>query len=134
VQRAFEMLPNTCPFDVTGHPALQRALRMSDGLPVGMMLIGKHFDEASRSTAPATRSRSPGDWKRVGQAVLGDGRRSSDQVTRKLVEAVETSGVVVVVELRREAVLLVVRAVSLRRAGLPIGFTVAGQRRLRCSQ
>ena len=47
VQRAFEMLPNTCPFDVTGHPAMSVPCGMVEGLPVGMMLIGKHWDEAT---------------------------------------------------------------------------------------
>lgn len=47
VQRAFEMLPNTCPTDATGHPALQIPCGLSEGLPVGMMLIGKHFHEAT---------------------------------------------------------------------------------------
>ena len=47
IQRAFEMLPNTCPFDVTGHPAMSVPCGMVEGLPVGMMLIGKHWDEAT---------------------------------------------------------------------------------------
>ena len=34
-QRAFEMLPNTAPFNVTGHPAMSIPCGMSDGLPVG---------------------------------------------------------------------------------------------------
>ena len=45
LQRAFEMIPNTAPFDATGHPAMTLPCGMSDGLPVGLMLIGKHFDE-----------------------------------------------------------------------------------------
>ena len=45
VQRAFEMLSNTSPMDITGHPAIQLPCGMNDGLPVGMMLIGKHYDE-----------------------------------------------------------------------------------------
>lgn len=45
ITRAFEMLPNTAPFDVTGHPALSINAGMSEGLPVGMMLIGRHWDE-----------------------------------------------------------------------------------------
>lgn len=45
LQRAFEMLPNTAPFDVTGHPAMTLPCGMSDGLPVGLMLIAKNFDE-----------------------------------------------------------------------------------------
>ena len=46
-QRAWEMLANTAPFNVTGHPALQVPCGASDGLPVGMMLIGRHYDEAT---------------------------------------------------------------------------------------
>jgi amidase len=45
VARALEMIPNTCPFDVTGHPALTVPCGMSDGLPVGMMLIGRHWED-----------------------------------------------------------------------------------------
>ena len=45
VQRAFEMVGNTAPFDATGHPAISIPCGMSDGLPVGMMLIGKHYRE-----------------------------------------------------------------------------------------
>eukprot|EP01037_Dinobryon_pediforme_P018561 gene18561-18845_t len=47
VSRAFEMLPNTCPFDVTGHPAMSVPCGKVDGLPVGMMLVAKRYDEAS---------------------------------------------------------------------------------------
>jgi amidase len=46
-QRAWEMLANTSPFDVTGHPALQLPCASRGGLPVGMMLVGKHFDEVT---------------------------------------------------------------------------------------
>lgn len=44
---ALGMLDNTAPFDVTGHPAMSVPCGMSDGLPVGMMIVGKHFDEAT---------------------------------------------------------------------------------------
>jgi amidase len=47
VARALEMIPNTCPFDVTGHPALTVPCGDSDGLPVGMMLIGRHWEDAT---------------------------------------------------------------------------------------
>jgi amidase len=47
VDRALEMLTNTCPFDITGHPALSVPAGDSDGLPVGMMLVGRHWDDAS---------------------------------------------------------------------------------------
>jgi len=40
-------LHNTAPFDVTGNPALSVPCAMSDGRPVGMMLVGRHFDDAT---------------------------------------------------------------------------------------
>jgi amidase len=40
-------LHNTAPFDVTGNPALSVPCGISDGLPVGMMLVGRHFDDAT---------------------------------------------------------------------------------------
>jgi amidase len=64
VQRAFEMLPNTCPTDATGHPALQLPCGMSEGLPVGMMLIGKHYDEATLYRAGQAFETS-GDWMKM---------------------------------------------------------------------
>jgi amidase len=46
-RRATEMFANTCSFDVTHHPGLSLPCGMSEGLPVGLMLVGKHFDEAT---------------------------------------------------------------------------------------
>jgi amidase len=40
-------LHNTSPFDITGNPALSVPCGKSDGLPVGMMLVGRHFDDAT---------------------------------------------------------------------------------------
>jgi amidase len=45
IARALEMIPNTSPFDVTGHPAMSLPCGMVDGLPVGVMLIGRHYAE-----------------------------------------------------------------------------------------
>ncbi len=56
------MLPNTCPMDVTGHPAMSVPCGMSDGLPIGAMLVGKHFDE-STIYAAAAAFEGAGDWK-----------------------------------------------------------------------
>ena len=61
-QRGFEMLPNTCPFDVTGHPAMNIPCGMSDGLPVGMMLVGKHYAETTIYRA-AHAFEQLGDWR-----------------------------------------------------------------------
>ena len=64
IQRAFEMLPNTAPFDVTGHPSMSVPCGMSDGLPAGMMLTGKHFDEVTIYRA-ASAFEKAGDWKSI---------------------------------------------------------------------
>ena len=58
----FAPIPNTAPIDCTGHPSMNVPCGMLDGLPVGMMLTGKHFDEmtvyrASDAFEAAT------DWK-----------------------------------------------------------------------
>ena len=45
--RALEMISNTCPTDVTGHPACSVPAGLTDGRPVGMMIVGKHFDDST---------------------------------------------------------------------------------------
>jgi amidase len=40
-------LHNTSPFDVTGNPALSVPCGSSDGLPIGAMFVGRHFDDAT---------------------------------------------------------------------------------------
>ena len=40
-------LHNTAPFDVTGNPALSIPCGISDGRPIGMMIVGRHFDDAT---------------------------------------------------------------------------------------
>ncbi|QVN04036.1 amidase [Pseudomonas rhodesiae] len=47
VQRAVEMNANTAPFDVTGHPALSIPCGIAAGLPVGMMLVAREYNEAT---------------------------------------------------------------------------------------
>ena len=47
------MIPNTGPFDVTGHPATSVPCGVSDGLPIGMMLVGR-MGNARRSFALPT--------------------------------------------------------------------------------
>jgi amidase len=42
---ALGMIQNTSPFDCTHHPAMNVPCAKSDGLPVGMMLIGRHFED-----------------------------------------------------------------------------------------
>lgn len=63
-QRAFEMLANTAPFDVSGHPSMSIPCGMSDGLPVGMMLTGRHFEESTIYRA-AGAFEAAVDWKKL---------------------------------------------------------------------
>jgi amidase len=64
IQRAFEILANTAPFDATGHPAMSIPCGMSEGLPIGLMLIGKHYDETTIYRAAAAFEKA-GDWKKM---------------------------------------------------------------------
>ena len=61
-QRAFEMLANTSPFDVTGHPAMSIPCAMSDGLPVGLMLVAAKWREATIYRAAAAFEQAD-DWR-----------------------------------------------------------------------
>ncbi|MGH9001288.1 MAG: amidase [Acidimicrobiia bacterium] len=45
--RALEMIGNTAPFDVTGHPATQVPAGLVDGLPAGLMIVGRRYDDAT---------------------------------------------------------------------------------------
>ena len=61
-QRAFEMLPNTAPFDVSGHPGMNVPCGLSAGLPVGMQLVGAHYGESTLYRA-AHAFEQLGDWR-----------------------------------------------------------------------
>ncbi|GFG74481.1 amidase [Mycobacterium botniense] len=45
--RALGMVGNTAPLDVTGHPAISVPAGLVEGLPVGMTIMGKRFDDAT---------------------------------------------------------------------------------------
>jgi amidase len=47
VERATNMGANSGPFDVTGHPAINVPCGVSEGLPVGMMLVGRLGEDAT---------------------------------------------------------------------------------------
>ena len=63
VEKAINMTSNTAPFDITHHPAMAIPCSMSDGLPVSLMLIGKHFDEPTIYRAAFAFEQS-GDWRK----------------------------------------------------------------------
>jgi amidase len=60
-RRSWEATGNTCPFNVTGHPAISLPCGMEDGRPIGMMLVGRAYDEATIFRAAAAFERA-GDW------------------------------------------------------------------------
>lgn len=61
-QRGFEMLTNTQGFDVSGHPAITVPCGMSSGLPIGLMLVAKHYNESILYRAAHAFEQS-GDWR-----------------------------------------------------------------------
>lgn len=62
VTRGLDMEGNTAPFDASGHPAISVPCGLVEGLPVGLMLISRHFDEHSLLRAAAGFEKL-GDWK-----------------------------------------------------------------------
>jgi amidase len=50
--------------DITGHPALSIPCGTVDGLPVGLMLVGKHFDESTLYQA-ASAFEAAFDWQKL---------------------------------------------------------------------
>jgi amidase len=62
-RRSWEATRNTCPFNVTHHPAISIPCGMEDGRPIGMMLVGRHWDESTIYRAAAAFEGS-GDWTR----------------------------------------------------------------------
>ncbi len=61
VQRAFEMIANTAPFN-GGLPAMNVPCGLSEGLPIGMMLVGPHWGELKIYQAAHAFEQS-GDWR-----------------------------------------------------------------------
>ncbi|MEM6339518.1 MAG: amidase [Pseudomonadota bacterium] len=61
VQRAFEMIGNTAPFN-GGLPAMNVPCGLSDGLPLGMMLVGANYGELKIYQAAHAFEQS-GDWR-----------------------------------------------------------------------
>lgn len=62
VARALEMIGNASAQDITGHPAMSIPCGLVDGLPVGLMLVGKHYAEGTIYQAAAAFEAAV-DWK-----------------------------------------------------------------------
>ena len=64
VQRAFEMVGNTCVFSLLGHPAMNIPCGIREGLPVGMMLVGDYYHEMTIYRA-ARAFEQAADWREM---------------------------------------------------------------------
>jgi len=62
--RAFEMLANTAPFDVSGHPAMSLPCGIAEDLPIGLQLVGRRFDEATIYRCAYAYEQSS-DWRQT---------------------------------------------------------------------
>lgn len=62
VMRGWGMVGNTAPTDVSGHPGLSLPTGEIGGLPVGTMLIGRHFDDGGLLRVARTYEREFG-WQ-----------------------------------------------------------------------
>jgi amidase len=60
----FDSITNTAPFDATGHPAMSVPCGTSNGLPVGMQVVARHWDESSIYRLAAAFEREV-DWKGI---------------------------------------------------------------------
>jgi amidase len=69
VLRGWANLGNTYPTDMTGHPAISLPLAEADGLPVGVMLVGRHFDDARLLSLAGTCERALG-WAPTGPTAV----------------------------------------------------------------
>ena len=63
VQRAFEMIGNTAPFN-GGLPAMSVPCGLSEGLPIGMMLVGPSYGEMKIYQAAHAFEQSV-DWRTI---------------------------------------------------------------------
>jgi len=69
--RGLEMIANTCVTDVTGHPACSVPAGLANGLPTGMMIIGKQWDDATVLRVAHTFEQAVGGFPRPTSARVG---------------------------------------------------------------
>ncbi len=62
IEHAIHSMGNTAAFNLTHHPAMNVPCGVSDGLPIGMMLVGRHFEEGTIYRA-ARAFEQAGDWR-----------------------------------------------------------------------
>lgn len=71
IGRALEMISNTCVTDVTGHPACSVPAGLVNGLPTGLMIIGKQFDDATVLRVAHTFEQAVGGFPTPSVATAG---------------------------------------------------------------
>ncbi len=60
ITMALNMVGNTAPFDAIGHPAMNVPCGSADGLPIGMVLIRRRYDEQTVLRAAAAFEKAYG--------------------------------------------------------------------------
>ena len=65
IDMAFENVENTSPFNLSHHPAISVPCGLANGLPVGMMLVGNHYDEPTIYRAAYAFEQAV-DWRKIG--------------------------------------------------------------------
>jgi amidase len=66
MQHSWEQIGNTCPFNVTHHPAISIPCGLGEGgRPIGLMLIAKHWQESLLYRVADAFERAV-DWKKIG--------------------------------------------------------------------
>jgi amidase len=63
--RGWALLANTTPTDMTGHPGLSIPAAEADGLPAGVMLVGRRFEDARLLAVARSYERAFG-WSPAG--------------------------------------------------------------------
>ncbi len=61
---ALENIENTCPFNLTHHPAITVPCGLIDDCPIGLMLVGRHYDEPTIYRAAAAFEAGV-DWRKI---------------------------------------------------------------------
>ena len=74
IAMALENIENTCPFNLTHHPAITIPGGVVDGCPIGMMLVGRHYDEPTLYRA-AHAFEQDVDWTKISVDPARQGRR-----------------------------------------------------------
>ena len=75
LEHSWRNITNTCQLNLTGHPGISVPCGLSDGKPVGLQFIGKHWEESTLYRAAHAYEQSV-DWQNLGTTKRkGGGKR-----------------------------------------------------------